>query len=215
MTKPKAIITVSVLLLALSATLASNAWAAPEWNVGGAALVGEAALANTAVTDRETVLLVPGLNIDIGCLGNVGVTNGKIKQTNLILAEHLTYTRCLVFTPTTCSLESAEIPTNPVEGTTTKGEGTVDKVLFKPKSGKVFATFTLTGATCAISGEKNINGTVIVKMPTGQTELVTQAVEGLGSLEQGSDQLTVAANQAFVTGAILLKLGTGAAWSFR
>ena len=56
---------------------------------------------------------------------------------------------------------------------------------------------------------------VVLNAPTGQTESSIQALEGLGSLEQGSDVLETANDDSYVeSGKGLVKLEIGAKWSF-
>lgn len=217
MPSTKTIMAVFAATLAVSASVTSSALAVPEWFVGGAALVNEAALANTAKVDEPVALSFAGLNLTLKCNSEIAnVINGKIKTTNLMLIEHLKLNECLAPNPANCSVRGGELATNPLEGTAIKGEGVVDKILFKAKVGAIVASFLLEGAGCTYAGlTKNIEGSVIVKMPFGQTESAPQLVEGLGTNEQGVDKLTIEGNAGGVTGKILMNLASGAKWSFK
>ena len=186
---------------------------ATHWYVNGTKLTGSANLATEAVTDKGATLNAPGLNIKITCTGNLLGIEPKITAPSTVTVKTLTFMGCTESAPANCSV-SSEIPTEAVEATISKGTGKEDRALFKP-TGKVFAVIDFLGSSCSVAGEKPIGGTVIMKAPTGQEERTLQALEGLGSLEQGSDSIQVAGNGAYIEGGVeLLKLEHASKWSF-
>jgi hypothetical protein len=69
--------------------------------------------------------------------------------------------------------------------------------------------------TCSLAGEQGIDGRVNLKLGTGQTEEVSQALEGLGSSE-GNLSLIIDKNNAYIEGGkTLLSLASGSKFSFR
>jgi hypothetical protein len=215
---PKAKITVIAFLAALTFNvLGTHSASAAGWYIDASELTGSPtkALSTVATTDAETVLHVPALPLKLACKGPLDSVNPLIATPNLAAATSLTFTECSVGEPTACTLESTEIKTNPIEATASTATGITDHLLFKTTSSH-FAEFMLEGATCSIAGKKAIKGAVVLKAPTGQAEKVLQALEGLGSLEQGADSLQVANDTAYLeSGKTLLKLETGEPWSFR
>jgi hypothetical protein len=102
-----------------------------------------------------------------------------------------------------------------VTGTATLGPGESVLISFTPTTAKHFAEFVFEGASCSISGKKAITGSVVLKAPTGQLQSLTQALEGLGSLEQGGDSLQTASDASYIEGGkALLTLESDAKWSF-
>ena len=217
MSKIKTIIAAFFAVFALTAMAAGSASAA-GWHVNGTELTGTqtAALSTTAVNDVSAVLNTPALPLKITCKGALEGVSPQIAAPNSGSATSLAFKECTVTEPTTCSLSSPEIKTEAVTATVTTATNPVDHILFKPTTAKHFAEFTLEGGSCSISGKKAVTGTVVLKSGTGQTESSIQPLEGLGSLEQGSDSLQTANDPSYIEGGkALLKLASGAKWSFR
>lgn len=123
---------------------------------------------------------------------------------------------CAESSPADCATES-EISTNPVEAEGTAGSGEA-RLLFKPKTGKTLATliFDSSGGGCAVEGEKPLTGMVVLNTPTLEEERTLQAIEGLGSLEQGPYSLQLAGNGAYIEGGnASLKLASGKPWALK
>ena len=115
--------------------------------------------------------------------------------------------------PTLCATESNEIETEPLVGTVKTSTSPQDRVTFAPKTGKLIAVVVFKGPECPLAGEQPISGSFTQKLPTGQTEAVTQPFEGLGSAENNSLQL--GANKIYLEkGKALVKLASGLKWSF-
>ena len=188
----------------------------PAWHINASELAESEtrALSSIATTDAGTILNTPALPLKLTCKGPLSAATPLIAAPNLATAASLTFTECSVIEPTTCKLASTEIKTTPVEATASTATGIADHLSFKTTS-KHFAEFILEGSSCSISGKKAATGTVVLKAPTGQAEKTAQAIEGLGSLEQGADSLQVANDPAYLEGGkTLLKLETGEPWSF-
>jgi hypothetical protein len=213
MSKVKVIVALFLAALAVTAVVSASASAA-EWFVAGKALGtgSKATLTSKAVVDEAAVLNVPGLEIKISCSGLSG-TNPEIIGKDAGQATALTFESCSESSPAACKLSSPTVVTEPITALVSKGTGTDDRVNFKPKTGKTFATLTFTGETCSLRGEKGVNGQVLTDAPTGQTELASQTLSGLGSVENVS--LEIGGNHAYIEkGRALLKLTSGSAWSF-
>jgi hypothetical protein len=129
----------------------------------------------------------------------------------------LTYSECSTVEPETkCSLENPIITTEPLEGeATTTAKPSQDLIILRPATGNIFGQVDFSEKdTCAFDEQEPILGQVTVLMPNGASEAVLQSIEGLGSIENNS--LQVAGDKAFIEeGATLLKLASGAKWSFR
>jgi hypothetical protein len=217
MFKVKMMIAAFSAALALTAVVASTASATAGWLVNGTELTGtqSANLSTLAVTDTSAILHVPALPVKISCSGHLEGVSPKIAAPNTASATSLTFTGCSMIEPTTCKLPSPEIKTEAVTGTATLGPGESVLISFKPTTAKRFAEFTFEGTSCSISGKKAVTGAVVLKAPTGQLQLLTQALEGLGSLEQGGDSIQVANDQAYIEGGkALLTLESDSKWSF-
>jgi hypothetical protein len=216
MSKVKTIGAALFAVLALTAMAAGSASAA-GWHVNGTELTGtqSAALATSAVTDKPAVLNVPALPLKITCTGPLEGVSPKITAPNTGSATTLKFTTCSVVEPTTCKLSAPEIKTEEVTATVSTATSPVDHILFKATTAKHFTEFVLEGTSCSISGKKAVTGTVVLKSATGQTESAIQPLEGLGSLEQGTDSLQTANDPSYIEGGeALLKLESGSKWSF-
>ena len=196
--------------VAVFGALASSASAATAgWMVGGSLLTGSTPLATTAAVDQSAKLKTSNINIE--CLGSTlkGVAP-EIIAPNKGAAKSLEFTECKP-TEGKCTIESSTIGTVPIlaEATLEAGEGVV--AVFKPETGKAFTNLTFLGSTCALEGTQPVTGTQAILAPTGQTEHASQLINAV-SLKEG--ELKVGAGNATLTGSALLKLSSGAAWSF-
>jgi hypothetical protein len=213
---------VTATLVVLAAALTCNALvvdsaSAEGWHVNGTELTGSetAALAATSVNDRSLIINVPDIPLKIICKGSTVGLSHLIQAPNKLSAASLTYSECSVLEPTTCTLSSPTITTNPVKAVVTKSGGDIVQVSVMAATGNKIAEFTLEGASCPISGKKTITGSIVERMVDGQIEAEIQKIEGLGSLEQGSDSLQIANDPAYIEGGeALLKLESGSKWSF-
>ena len=215
MSKVKIIVAAFAAAFALTAVAAASA-SADGWHVNGVELTGSqsASLATLAVVDKPVTLNVPALPLEITCSGHLEGVSPEITAPNTGSASSLTFTGCTVV-PTTCTLSSPEIKTEAVTATASLAAGTADHLLFKPTTAKHFAEFELTGSSCSISGKKAVTGSVVFNAPGGQTESLTHELVGLGSLEQGPDELETANDRSYIEGGlVLLKLENDSKWSF-
>jgi hypothetical protein len=213
----KTIATALVAAGALNALITASASAG--WFVGGTELKTSAAIATTAVVDEKIKFLAPAvIDLTIECAGStLDSENGKIEGTDKSFASKLTFLACSTVKPATgCAIESQPvgISTNPILALAALKSGEEDKVTFTPETGKVFAEIAFSSAdTCAFNGLEGVKGAFTLGVPTGQLELESQALVGLGSLENNS--LEVANSKAYVVGGkSLLRLASGSKWSF-
>ena len=216
MFKVKIVIAAFTAALALTAVVASTASATAGWLVNGTELTGTqfANLSTLAVVDKSATLNVPALPLKIVCEGDLQGVNPKILAGSTASATSLTFTGCKVVEPTTCELSSPEIKTEVLNVTATLGPGESVNLTFTTPA-KHFAEFELRGASCSISGKKAVIGSVVLQAPTGQLQLLTQTLAGLGSLEQGTNSLQTANDRSYLEGGkALLTLESDAKWSF-
>jgi hypothetical protein len=215
MPKAKTIATTCVALVATMALAAGTASAA-GWHVNGTELTGSqtAAQAKTATMDVAAVLNTPSLPLKIACKGTLDAVSPQIEAPDLAAATSLTFTECAVAEPTTCSLPSPEIKTEPIEETINTATAPADHIVLKTTA-KRFAEFTLQGTACTLEGKKAITGKVVFNAGAGQTEASIQKFEGLGTLEQGTNSMQVANDDTYFEGGkMLLKLESSSKWSF-
>jgi hypothetical protein len=216
MFKVKIVIAAFTAGLALTAIVASTASATAGWLVNGTELTGtqSANLSTLAVTDTAAILHIPSLPLKITCAGDLKGVNPKISAPNTWSVTSLTFTGCSVVEPTTCKLESPEIKTEVLNVTATLGPGESVLLTFTTTAAH-FAIFTLEGGSCSISGKKAVTGSVVLTAPTGQLQLLTQTLSGLGSSEQGTNSLQTANDPSYIEGGkALLTLESDAKWSF-
>jgi len=205
-------------VLALSAAVAGSASA--NWFVGGTELKTSAALATTTVVDEPSTLLVPTLSLSIVCSGKtLDGTSPEIIAGNIGKAASLKFLECNTTKPATgCALETANepIPTLPVSARASLGSGEADRVLFVPQTKGTFAEIKFSEAdTCALGPALILKGAVTFGAPTGQLELLNQAIVGLGSIENNSLEIG-SGNKAFIDGGkVLLRLASDSKWSFK
>jgi hypothetical protein len=188
-----------------------------EWLVTGTALATGAtlALATTAKVDESTVLNVPSLGIQLTCTGgsNKVLTGTKpyIQGPDGGGAESLIFEGCSEIGPSGCTIET-QVPTKPVVATVEYGANLEDRILFSPTTGHTFAEVEFKG-TCALAGEKPVNGKAVLGGPSGQEELVAQPLAPLGTTENNS--LEEGKQPAYLEkGRALITLATGKTWSF-
>jgi hypothetical protein len=217
MSRIKVTIVALFAVVALSAVAAGSASA--DWYVSGTKLAAGATvgLSTTAKVDTDAVLRIPAVSIKILCKGTIlRGASPEIVGTNEGRASSLTFEGCEVTEPNTkCTLSSSTIPTEPIRATVTKATTPADLVTFTPKTKTTFAKIPFSSTnTCAFNEPEPVIGAVTVGAPTGQTEEVEQAIEGLGSTENNS--LGVGGQKAYIEGGrALLKLLSGSKWSFR
>jgi flagellar capping protein FliD len=213
MSKAKMVTSTLIAVAVLSALISASASAATAgWMVNGTLLNGTAALATTAFVDEAGVLKSAEAKIEIECSANT--LNGiapEIKSPNTGSAASLEFTGCKALTPN-CALGSSTIGTVPISVEATL-EGTLAVVAtFKPKTKATFATFEFTGTNCAVLGLNAVTGTAKVLAPTGQDERTLQLINSIAT--EASGELKVASSPASLLGSILIKLASGAPWSF-
>jgi hypothetical protein len=217
MPRTKPIIVVLLLIFVFSAAAADSASAA--WIIEGTELAeGQTrALATTAVVDQSSVLHVPGLPLKISCSGLSTTKPELLGSAENAVAEAVTVSGCAVAEPTTCSLLSPTIVSDPVLINIGEGISPDERALLEPQSGHVLSMFTLEGSSCSISGRKALDGAVFLNAPTLQNEATEQALEGLGSIEnEGYTSLQIAGDSTFLEGSkLLLKLQAGNKFAFR
>jgi hypothetical protein len=216
MLKIRIIVTALVVAGALNALITASASAG--WFVGGTELKTSAAIATKAVVDEKIKFLVPAVeDLTIECAGStLDSENGKIEGTDKSFASKLTFLACSTIKPTGCALESQPvgISTTPILALAALKSGEEDKVTFTPETGKTFAEITFSEAnTCSLSGIEGLKGAFTLGVPTGQLELESQALVGLGSIENNS--LEVFSSKVYLIGGkSLLRLASGSKWSF-
>jgi hypothetical protein len=199
--------------LAVCAIAASSASAG--WFIEGEELAAgsKAALATTAAVDETLTLKVPTIPIELTCTGGTNKTllakKPEIEGKNKAYVESLKFTGCSVKESTLCTTNET-IETLPILTTTVEGAYPEDKLVVSPKN-KTLAFLEFLGTNCALAGDNPLKGEVTLKMPTGQEEQATQAIEGLGSTENNS--LELGADKAYIDGGkTLLKLESGKEW---
>ena len=208
MSKVKVTLSVLVALFALSAIASASASAA-GWMVSGTELSGSTSLATTAKTDKAAKLKAAGVTIE--CTGtNLEGTSPVITAPNTGSATSLTFTEC-ESTNATCSVTKT-IGTVPIHATVALGAGNDVKARFLPKTKTVFATIEYKGATCALLGVQPVSGKALVDDANGKVESVLQLIEAVTT--EASGELKVGSSPAELTGSALLKLASGAQWSF-
>jgi hypothetical protein len=224
MSKIKVIAAAIIVVGAFSSIMAASASARMGWFVNGTKLAvgAKIALKSKAVVDEEATLNAPALTLKVKCKALTGAGAAIQEETSEAMGEaaSLTFEGCTETAPANCELEETNVPTEailalPVLILLLRDGRRHPGVIFHPKTGSRFATITLKGAKCGISGAKPINGRVLIAAPQGESEEKAQLIEGLGSTE-GNNSLEVAGNKAFLEGGkALLELESGSKWSFR
>lgn len=215
MSRVKVVIVAALAVLALSAVAASSASA--TWFAGGTEITTLTALSTTAKVDALAILNLPVQKIKIDCSG--ALLKGEspdLSPGDRGQAAALIFEGCEIVEPANCSLSKLIIRTQAILATARLAAAPEDRVLFEPKGGTQFATIPFReGTACALEGEQPVKGKVNIKAPTGQNESVTQAIEGMGSVENNSLEVG-AGNKAFIEGGkALITLASGIKWSFK
>ncbi len=201
MSKYKISIMMFIVALAVSAMAASTASA--SWFVNDEKLLsGEtAALATTANVDESYVLKFGGITIKCASKTLSSVAP-ELVAPNKLTASSLVFGECAA-SGEECSLEQTQIGTRPLTAELTE-EGTLqDKTVLTPKTGTLFATIKLTGATCSETGKIAITGKAATTLPTGQSEKTLQEVDTnapSGELKVGSASATLKGDASMKTG---------------
>jgi hypothetical protein len=217
MSKSKSIVVALLAVLALNAVIVSVASADTDsWFVGGTKLTKNEKLLPLATVDLPTILSSPEQSLKVTCSGGASkVLHGispLIEPEDKGQAQSLVFLGCSEIEPANCTVTST-IETEPVAALADLGPGTSVRVLFTPKTPPLFTTLSISGSTCSIAGDKPVKGAVTIGAPTGKTENIQQAIEGLGSVENNS--LEVAGHKAFLQGGYtLLSLESMKPWSF-
>ena len=216
---------IRVMILALSAALALSAVAISSasavWLVNGTTLVSSAALTTAAVVDEPSKLLVPSLgDLTIECTGSrLDETKPEIIVGDTGKAESLKFLTCNTTHPASgCALEKANeaISTNPINTRAFLGKGEEDRILFSPQTRPIFTELAFHEPDeCAFEGLTAVKGSVTLGAPTGQLELLNQAIVGLGSVENNSLEIGSGTTKAYLLGGkTLLRLANDSKWSF-
>jgi hypothetical protein len=217
----------------LFATGASSALAA-EWFIQGTKLATSAALASTArVTGgagaRLEIYQGGEEAIKIECVGDLLVTKGgsvvyraenpEIISPNQMRAKAVIYEGCNVTQPAGCFLAEVNqtIKTLPIRATLAKGVvSPEDRITIMPQTKRTLANINFSPTNTCLAGTEQapVNGSLTIRAFTGQEEKGEQTVDGLGSLENNS--LEVSSDKAFFSeGTAVLRLLSGSKWSFR
>lgn len=198
----RSILAVAIAAIAFSATAAASASAA-QWYVGGGALTGSAELASTTKVAENITLDWNGLNIE--CASGVTLTSASITAPAGGKLEHLVFKGCAA--SGVCSLKGTTIETKPLKIEAALGaKSPEDTLVLKPATGRIFAEFTLQGATCSRAGVEELTGPMTVVAPKGREELVEQEI----AIHTDEEELS----GWVVKGKFNAKTASGKAWSF-
>lgn len=216
MSKAKAMLTVVVAVFALSAIASASASAASSWMVNGTELSGSQALATTARVTKVAKLTFSSVTVE--CSGNLEGVAPQIEGVNMGQAEHLTFTECKA-TGGNCSLAKSmkeKVSTLPLLAEATLDEKPEENtlgvlILFKPKTGTLFATIGFEGSKCSAEEVSPVKGTVKVLAPEGRDEKTLQTIEAKAASASG--ELKVGSSAAELSGAAELKLANSETWS--
>jgi hypothetical protein len=217
MCRAKAVATAVFAVFAASSLAASSATA--TWLVGGSPLTGTAALATSAVVDEPTKLLVPDFGLVITCSGAaLGLVGPRIEGTDKGFVSSLRFLACNVTQPPSgCALEETNqtIATLPLLALASKATGEEDRITLTPETKRGFAEIAFNPFDeCNMENPLLVAGSVKVGVPTGQLELLNQALVDLGSSENNS--LEASAHKAYLAGGrALLKLQSDRSWGFK
>jgi hypothetical protein len=180
---------------------------------------GATPLASTAKVDSfsKLALKVGTTNVKVECKGTLLSGTGlELMAVDEILATSITFEKCETTEPAKCELEGqpTSIRTEPIRGFAKAATAPADRITVIPATKNRLLTLPFKeGNTCGLATEEPLNGSVTLAMPTGQSEEVAQAIEGMGSIENNS--LEAAGNKAFIEGGrTLLKLASGSKWDF-
>jgi hypothetical protein len=205
-------------VLALFAIGAASA-SASQLYVGGKALSGTAAFTPVSKGEGFTIWSTAD-KFKITCKGmafEAGYTELKLSSPSSVKGEEFEYEDCTFTEHTNCEIENKKegpIFIQKLLGTIAKGTGTEDTMTIEYPGGSNFGYFFGTGcalfegtAVFAYNGSKP---SLVLKMPTGQTESVEQSIVFPGEKEK----IEYLRQPVYVSGSIKLKLASGQAWSF-
>lgn len=210
--------------IAVSAVFASSAPAATaeSWLVNSKALAGTAALATTASIEPLTFRVEGGFSVKVNCTSSqVSLIKPEIIAPSTGRAASILFGSCTIPPGEglgECSIKGEKVLTPPVEMNLTKGPTTPeDRLVLKPQTKTVLFEMFLESRESCVDKEEGIGftGSVTLGMPTGKTEKALQAVEGLGSTENNSLKGFLNQPTFLEKGRMLLRLASGALWSFR
>jgi hypothetical protein len=195
------------------ASLVTTSPATAQWMVGGATLGGTEtkALAKTAAVDENMTFKFAGVTLT--CQGErVNAVTPQIEASGeMSSASSLEFTQC-------SASENCQIPTTiatiPVLVHAALDPGDTKAVLatILPKTKTTFTTIKFEGEKCALLGTQPVTGKAKVLIPAGQEELAKQLVEA--KVTAGSSELKVGSSAAEIKGSALVRLVSGATWSF-
>jgi hypothetical protein len=185
------------------------------WFIEDAELTSTAALSTTAKVDATSSLLVPALGLTILCGGStLDATSPTIANSDILTATALSFLSCNTTKPTSgCALEKTNqaISTLGVKALATKGPlFPEDRLILTPKTKSLLAEISFNETnTCAFDGLEPVKGTLTLKAPTLQEEIVRQPIEGLGSVENNSLEIGTGDKVFLENGRPLLELTSG------
>jgi hypothetical protein len=213
MSKIKLMLAVAIGALALYAAAAGSASAA-GWFLAGTKMTPSqsAAVASTAALSAPLVISTPSIGLTLTCDGTVLVREGIIHTDGTYLSKEIVFHSCTSSGLPECTLGSSEIKFNALTGLARLASSPEDRITFKATTKATLATLPFTGANCP-GAEVPLNGEFTLKMPTGQSELSTQLLEGLGSVENNSLELA-SSKTFFEGGGPQVQLAFGPTWSF-
>lgn len=210
MPKLKTMITICTGTLALTA-LTPVSPAIAQWMINGKTLSGTetAALATTAAVDENFQLKAAGVTTT--CTGNtlestspeLAASGEMYDESTLKIRQCSANSGCIG--PNTINFTSILVDVAPFLLIFTK-----QKVL--PKTKTTLATIKFEGATCALLGVQPLTGKFLLNGPTGQEERTLQEIQAAATEE--SAELKLGSSSAELKGEALLKLVSGATWSF-
>ena len=196
--------------------LTASAASASQWYVGGKALSGSTGLAEATKVEESISFTLVAYNAKITCTsarleGEKGkladiIAPGSIGIGSLVLKG------CTMSSPANCSVPT-QIETDPLTGQLALGTSPADTVTLAATS-NVFVTFEISGATCALVGEKPMTGKFTLLAPTGQEEQAEQTLAAQGSNEKPAGTM-MAGSPVYLSGKLKVKLSSASKWSFR
>jgi hypothetical protein len=208
--KLKRLVLATMALCALAGA-ASASGATPAWYVGGAQLSG-----STALTAKSNIAGLPKFYFDGGINVECGGETAEVKGAALTSptsghVEAMVFNGCHLIGASECELSSTTFQTKPLTMEAALGKTSPeDSVVFKPTAAKgPWAEFTLEGGSCQLLGTWKIQGQAKFLLPKGRTEAAEQELK----LHSEGNELTSAAGDVLIGGALKLKLSSGKAWS--
>lgn len=182
--------------------------ASAGWFVEGSELTGSAALATTAAVDEAFKLEVPSVATTVKCSGStLSSTSPEIVAPSRIAMASITFSSCKTEGTGGCTLAAETISSLPLLAELTELTYPEDKAAFTPKTKKTFAAIHFEGGTCALAGIQPVTAATKLSatLPTGQEEKTLQQIK----VKTTKGDLKLGLNEAELTGAALIKLGSG------